>query len=169
MNTTELVNILRTDQHTRVLNPAVKPLNHFLEEPLNRPSMTIVNLDSCDEPGSHWVAVYVPLYGDTEYFDSYGDKPNGLFFLKFQELNTKIVYSNSSFQGISTVCGQYCLIFLLLRSRNYLLDEIISSLLLCDSPTERDMIVNDRINDFFKNVLKRKLEVVDEKFITNII
>ena len=53
MNTTELVNILRTDQHTRVLNPAVKPLNHFLEEPLNRPSMTIVNLDSCDEPGSH--------------------------------------------------------------------------------------------------------------------
>ena len=56
MNTTELVNILRTDQHTRVLNPAVKPLNHFLEEPLNRPSMTIVNLDSCDERGSHWVA-----------------------------------------------------------------------------------------------------------------
>ena len=48
MNTTELVNILRTDQHTRVLNPAVKPLNHFLGETLNRPSMTIVNLDSCD-------------------------------------------------------------------------------------------------------------------------
>ena len=168
MNSGELLNILQNDQDTTVMNPAVKPLNHFLEDSLERPTMTIVNLDPCDEPGSHWVAVHVPLYGHTEYFDSYGKKPDKNFLLKLQKINGKVLLSNCSVQGISTVCGQYCLLFLLLRSRNYTFHDIVTSFLLCESSAERDIIVNDIINSLFKSVLNRRLRVVDEVFINKI-
>ena len=164
MNSGELLNILQRNEDTTLLNPAVKPLNHFLDDSLERPSMTIVNLDSCDKPGSHWVAVHVPLHGDTEYFDSYGEKPDKDFLLKLQKRNGRVLLSNYSVQGFSTVCGQYCLLFLLLRSRNYTFHDFITSLLLCELSSERDMIVNEIINMFFKNVLDRRLQVIDKVF-----
>ena len=169
MNSTELQKILEYDEHTNLLNPVVKPLNHFLEEPLNSPSITIVNLDSCDKPGSHWVAVYVPMNGKTEYFDSYGNKPNEQFLFKLQQLKKEIVYSLFSVQGLSTVCGQYCLLFLLMRSRGFLFHDIISTFLLSEFSTERDLVANFMINHFYENVLNRKLELFDESFIHNVL
>lgn len=165
MNSAELLNILESDQHTNLLNPAVKAFNHFLEEPLNCPSMTIVNLDTSDKPGSHWVAIFVPMNGKTEYFDSYGNKPNVHLLSKLQQLDDRITYSLFPIQGLSTVCGQYCLLFLLLRSRNYLYQDIISTFFMCKFNTERDAIANFMINHFFDKALSRKLQVLDKNFI----
>ena len=169
MNSTELLKILQCDRYTNLLNPAVKPLNHFLDEPLSSPSLTIVNLDSCDKPGSHWVAVYVPMNGRTEYFDSYANEPNKKFLFKLQQLKNEIIYSLIPVQGLSTVCGQYCLLFLLIRSRGFVFHDIISTFLLSEFSAERDSIANFMINHFYENVLNRKLKVFDENFIDNVL
>ena len=130
--------------------------------------MTIINLDPCWDSGSHWVAVYIPPHGKTEYFDSYGFKPNDEIVEKLQKFDDDILYSSYLLQGFSTVCGQYCLIFLLQRARNYTFNEIISSMLLCDSTAERDSVVNMIINKMFSHVLETELKVVDRIFLRNI-
>lgn len=165
MNSNELLNILLGDNFTCLLNPSVKPWNHFIENKLEKPSMTIVNLDVCSQSGSHWVGVYVPLYGSIEYFDSYGVTPKKHLVDKILELNQQVIYSSYIFQGFSTVCGQYSLIYLLLRSRNYSFKEVINLFHLCDTSDERDLIINHIINNNFKNILQKKLKVIDEDFL----
>lgn len=168
MNTLELSDILCEDSYTSLLNPSVKPLNHFIEDVLKMPSITIVNLDSCDEPGSHWVVVYATLDGTIEYFDSYGIKPETLLINKFQNTSCeKLIYSSVFLQGFSTVCGQWCLCYVLTRSRNYTFNEVIASFLLCETSSERDLIINYVINSRFKNNLKTTLQVVDKTFLQN--
>lgn len=48
----------------------------------------IMNLDTSDMEGSHWVAVYVDLYDEKtiEYFDSFGDDPSDLFLKDIKRL-----------------------------------------------------------------------------------
>ena len=167
MNTDELTNILIQDEATALLNPAVKPLDHFDSDLIRKPSMTIINLDPCWEAGSHWVAVYIPLHGKAEYFDSYGFKPNDYIVKTLQHLDQDIIYSSHLLQGFSTVCGQYCLIFLLLRARNYTFNEIMSNMFLCESVSERDTIINMVINNKFSNQLKASLKVLDTTFLQN--
>jgi hypothetical protein len=38
-----------------------------------RPRTFIVNTDTCDRGGSHWVAFHFPLVGPAEFFDSLGN------------------------------------------------------------------------------------------------
>jgi hypothetical protein len=40
-----------------------------------RPRTFIVNTDTCDRGGSHWVAFLFPLVGPAEFFDSLGYAP----------------------------------------------------------------------------------------------
>jgi hypothetical protein len=40
-----------------------------------RPRTFIVNTDTCDRGGSHWVAFHFPHVGPAEYFDSLGNAP----------------------------------------------------------------------------------------------
>ena len=65
----------------------------------------VVNTDPHDQPGTHWVCLYV-IPPVVEYFDSYGMKaflPDILNFIdRHQALNT-------------TVCCQYCVYYLLQR------------------------------------------------------
>jgi hypothetical protein len=44
----------------------------------------VVNLDEKNEPGSHWVAIYIPDPSTARYFDSYGEEiiPNIKNYLK---------------------------------------------------------------------------------------
>ena len=39
----------------------------------------VLNTDPADEPGEHWVAVYIHEDGKGEYFDSYGMAPPPCF------------------------------------------------------------------------------------------
>jgi hypothetical protein len=40
-----------------------------------RPRTFIVNTDTCDRGGSHWVAFHFPLVGPAHFFDSLGNAP----------------------------------------------------------------------------------------------
>ena len=80
----------------------------------------VVNTDPSDRPGEHWVA----FFRDSslkllEYFDSYGENPTFYGFFLGKSIapnNAQIQYSNKTLQGYgSTVCGQYCVLFLFLH------------------------------------------------------
>ena len=83
----------------------------------------IFNLDKHNQPGSHWVAVFLDIKKNRiYYFDSYGDKTPGRIMnfikdiqsqglelrrkIKFSENKTRHQYSNSE-------CGMYCIHFII--------------------------------------------------------
>ena len=58
----------------------VYPIDRINEIPVNKNTKkfgVIVNLDHHNQPGSHWVAIYVDKSKDKalEYYDSFGDQP----------------------------------------------------------------------------------------------
>lgn len=76
----------------------------------------IVNLDSIDGPGTHWVA-YKKRGGVVTYFDSFGDLPPPreliLYLRKGSKSADKIYYNYERQQNFNTVwCGHLCLKFL---------------------------------------------------------
>ena len=96
------------------------PLPHLLSYPPH-PSTgicCIVNTDPSSKPGQHWVAFYRDLQkppGHIEFFDSYGHPPS--FYSFSLPDNLKIQSNTHQLQSFSTnVCGQYCILFLLLRA-----------------------------------------------------
>ena len=68
----------------------------------------IINLESKDEDGSHWTAVY-----EKEYYDSFGlPPPNELKHLK--------LYNRMQHQGTkSPLCGLFAVSYIYLRNRGY--------------------------------------------------
>ena len=80
------------------------------------PACLIINLDRDDQPGSHWVAVYIDGDGNSEYFDSFGRPPEKKEIKKLLIGDT--VYNGIQLQSpFSSACGQYCVYFLFHRVR----------------------------------------------------
>lgn len=70
----------------------------------------VINLDSSENPGTHWVA-YVKLNDYVEYFDSYGNLKPPKEFVKYAGSNINYNYTNV--QGNNSYkCGHHCLRFL---------------------------------------------------------
>ena len=82
------------------------------------PSAFVCNTHDSDQPGEHWVAMYVDEIGD--YFDPYGQKPQHAEFTNFMNEHCSQWSSNDHIlqSPISTVCGQYCVAFLMFRCLN---------------------------------------------------
>ena len=103
-----------------LLHPSVEPIDHFDLITEKKPSVCIINTDPCDEPGSHWVAVFIKSNSETEPPHSYG-----LLSLN-EELSAKlkffshVEFNTTTIQGFSTVCEEYCLVNLSQRSKGCL-------------------------------------------------
>lgn len=71
----------------------------------------IVNLDSSENEGTHWVA-YIKVDTYCEYFNSYGDLKPPLELLNYLK-NNDVFYNYNAYQKNNTVnCGHLCLKFL---------------------------------------------------------
>lgn len=70
----------------------------------------IINLDSSDNPGTHWVA-YAKLNNYVEYFDSYGDLKPPEEFLNYVGSNFFYNYANVQ-KSHPYNCGHLCIKFL---------------------------------------------------------
>ena len=93
------------------------------------PHTFIVNTDTCDRGGSHWVAFHFPLVGPVEIFDSLGNAPE-TYHRRFP--NVLIVngppyyYCSSRIEPNDTyTCGLYCLYSLKRRHRGMELPDIV--------------------------------------------
>lgn len=167
MNTEQLMDVLKHDTYTSKFNCEVLSLNHFLESSIAISSLIIINYDSCDEPGSHWVAIFINKKQEIEFFDSYGMLP--IYSSIRTKLNntfgkTRPTFNLIRFQGNSTVCGQYCLLYLLLKARGFTLKDIQNTFYETKSFAERDVVANQFINKRFGKLFTSPLKVFDKLF-----
>ena len=102
----------------------------------------IINTDSSDKPGEHWVAIY----SDdeiTEYFDSFGLPPLHQEIIKYLDSTSNQWHYNSlTIQSVtSTTCGLFCVLYIKLRLRGYTYSDIIA--LFCHKLKLNDLLVSN--------------------------
>ena len=80
----------------------------------NFPTILVANTDTSKQPGTHWVCIFINKEKHGFYFDSYGLTPLKPSFITFLNRNcSSWSHNHHHLQGLfSTVCGQYCCVFL---------------------------------------------------------
>lgn len=118
----------------------------------------IANTSPHNESGQHWVAFYVVDEKRGEFFDSFAHPPeyySRKFTNFFQRQSVITEWNHKRLQSdISTVCAQYCVYYLLHRSRVQTLQEIIK-------PFTKDLLTND---EYVYNVVDNMFPFCFEAF-----
>ena len=84
-----------------------------------RRKIYIVNTDTSDGPGKHWVAIFITSRGRIEYFDPLGHRPPPVMAVFFRRGGRTYAYNSECVQSdISSSCGQFCIFYAILRSMN---------------------------------------------------
>lgn len=124
MNTKEINTILR---HIKSFLGAF-PCDQ-LPKIKKRPASLVVNTDDSNKPGEHWIAIYLPLDGSAEYFDSFGLPPlrNHILTFLYEQSDGFIIYNNQTLQNIaSSSCGLFCISYIKMREKHYSFCDVIS-------------------------------------------
>lgn len=115
----------------------------------------IANIDGHEKSGTHWIAMYF-TEKDGEFFDSYGHPP-GFFSTRFATYLSRnaptTAHNDKKIQSYySDVCGEYCVMYLLYRSRGYSMKDMTD---LFDSrhDDENDCFVREYINSTFPHCI----------------
>lgn len=166
MNTDELRIVLQMDEYCKYYSSFVGAKDECMNLPFSNTKMVICNTDTAKKPGTHWFALFKVSQDTMEYFDSYGSI--GIDGGVKEAISTKfanIVHNDQRLQGTnSSVCGQYSLLYLLLRGRGYSMVEVIQMMLSSEDYEERDHIVNKFINSNFSHLIRSKLRTHDFSF-----
>ena len=101
----------------------VKPCDIFLKEiennqhTLQEGDSFIINMSSSNNPGSHFVSIFIPSYNEAEYFDSFGLPSFDSNINKaFKMAKLKVTEFNKNIQDLSSqFCGLYCIAYLIWR------------------------------------------------------
>jgi hypothetical protein len=116
MNTKQIYEAMGSNNVCRKHFNGVYPLDLLPEKiDKNKIFACIVNFDKSNQKGSHWISIfYSGNRNPVEYFDSYGQPPQHseikLFLKKF---GSKYIHNKHQLQEyFSTVCGQYCCVYL---------------------------------------------------------
>ena len=111
------------------------------------PSALVANTQPSTKSGEHWVAFYFISPSQAEYFCSYGRPPT---VSAFKQLLRGYNWANNQkrVQGnFSSVCGQYCIYYLLKRCKGLSMAEITHQF--SDNYEENDELIKCYINDTF--------------------
>lgn len=94
---------------------------------LNKPCAFIVNTAPWPLEGDHWVALFYRNDGVVEYFDSVGNPPPAKIWKRFGTPSTTVVYNPRQLQhSCTSVCGEYCLLFIYCRLKNVSFEDFMS-------------------------------------------
>jgi hypothetical protein len=138
MNTQEISKLLSSDPLTQTVFKGVYPVDKV---PIVDLGAYIVNTDESNLPGKHWVCIF-KTKSNIEYYDSYGLKPSQIFE---SILGNTFNYNAERVQSmLSTVCGQHCIYYVLQRSRNVSMQEIINEF--DTNYLQNDILVQEIIN-----------------------
>jgi len=91
----------------------------------NYPCSLIANFDEHDDPGTHWIAIYIDVNGYGEYFDPYGLEVIHNEFKRYLHQNT-VQYERNKIPlqcDECVTCGEYCSAYIILRSCCFSLSE----------------------------------------------
>ena len=95
----------------------------------DRPQTFVVNTDTCDEEGSHWVVFHFPAMGMPEFFDSMGNAPE-----TYQRHFRNVLILNGPQYNMvrsqlqpddSDTCGLYCVYYVKMRARGFNMADIV--------------------------------------------
>jgi hypothetical protein len=90
------------------------------------PRLLVCNTDPKWKPGEHWIAIYVDKNGRGEYFDSFGMPPNKHFECYMNLKCSRWTFNRKQLQSrISSFCGYYCCLFVILRCRGLDMTKIV--------------------------------------------
>ena len=124
------------------------------------PAALVANTDPHTKPGTHWVAFYINADGSGEFFDSYGLEPQQ--FRNFMHKTCNMWQHNTiRLQGpLSSVCGQYCIYYLVHKFRDIPLHSIVKNF---DST---NLVANDTlVTQFVNENFNIDLETYDVDFL----
>jgi len=159
MNSTELTCVIHCD---KVMKNIIKGIYAADEIPMrveSYPFGFIANTDVRGQPGTHWVAFYVPSEEKGYFFDSYADEPgyfSDRFDIFFSKNNLELTYNRRRLQSLnSNVCGQYCCFYLLHACRDVRSTRIFSNF--SDNFELNDAYVNDYIVATFSNCFQHSV------------
>jgi hypothetical protein len=95
--------------------------------PRSKKSLFIINTDTKDLPGQHWVCIHKFNNDECEFFDSYANSPTIYPVINEGLKNLKIVNKNKyRIQGnTKEVCGEYCITYCLAKSRRVDMDDFL--------------------------------------------
>ena len=127
MNSLEIERLLKSDSQSKKIFKKVSALDKS-EPPSFFPSAYDVNSDPKTQKGEHWVAVYFDKNRKGEYFDSYG-LPLAILDLEayMDRFSLDWIFNRKTIQSLfSTVCGHYCVYFILFRRRAIPLHAVVS-------------------------------------------
>jgi len=116
LSTLDIEKVMKSNKYTKKCFKGVFAIDKIPKKVKSKPAMYVINTDKSSKPGQHWLAVYFPSNGCSEFFDSFGRPPaNYVEIKKFLKNNSKcIIYNNKQLQSLLTqVCGQYCCVFLM--------------------------------------------------------
>lgn len=145
MDTRQILTILRST----IGNAHVVPSDKLPTKIPYKPCAMVINTDPSYKPGMHWVAIYIPAASEpVEYFDSYGQKPNISSIRNFITKFPESWYNNQRLQGpLSSVCGHYCIYFLIKRWQGYSTDQILGQF--SNDYEENDAMITEWLNSNF--------------------
>lgn len=128
MNNLEIDGILRRDRYTKAYFRGVFSRNTLPQRQPSGRRAYVCNTDRDDAPGEHWVAMYIDSGDNGFYFDPYGIYPLHNEFSEFMNKNTRCwIFNDKRVQGShSTVCGQYCVYFILQSLRGKSMETIVA-------------------------------------------
>lgn len=150
MDTFDIHHVLSSSAHTRKHFIGVYASNRLPSTPLPRPAILVVNLDEDFNPGSHWVAFYLPQHGQgVEYFDSLGDNTCDHYFSRFMAINGGVLSANSRRlqSDFSDVCGEFCCVFASYCSLGYSLPQFVQRF--CGDSRRNDRLAVEIFNRHF--------------------
>jgi len=106
--------------------------------------------DPSTKPGSHWIAIFIAMDGNAEILTAMDlNESNVESILSFLARYSRIGWNTVPIQGpFSSVCGHYCIYFVIQRCNNRSMHEIIKQLSVNDAE-ENDEMITDWINEQF--------------------
>ena len=158
MNTDQIERVIARDPATAKIFRGVYPRDDFilLDTDNAADQLFICNLDNCSEPGSHWIVIE-QHQRDVFYFDSFGLPPihPDLTSKLIDMTRSNITWNKTQLQDNTNVCGQYCIIYCLLRARKFSFEDIVNTLHHNDQLSNhlRDHVVATIINQRFGTLL----------------
>ena len=149
MDTNQLESYMRKDPEISKYYWGVLPKD-FLPLKPERPTLYVVNQDTSDKEGSHWIVIFI---GDrkqpAEYFDPLGKEPDEDFKNYLIMQADRYMFNNQRCQNyMSNLCGHYCLFYCYFRARGYGMQNILNMF------DKNDLFYNDQMVYFFYNYTK---------------
>ena len=94
--------------------------------PPRRPVLLVCNTAQHDQPGDHWIVLYIDIRG--EYFDSFGRAPEPIFRLYLDKYCNSYIFNDKVLQSVlSAFCGHYAVFYSLMKTLNYSLRDITNA------------------------------------------